>query len=206
MPRTASRRRRSHSRTRTKTILRYIQRRSNPDLDASHHKHSYCISATNTPIMNSLDVEQPDSEQTDSLLMSQPQRNSFSSLPSPTKSQRIRAIRPEVINSLSFLGVVLSLYEEGESSFLKFIFMLAGGLIFCLDVYFTYCQWNLRTTHAIPCFKSQSTQALDDLLSDLPQCIWVLLYVWNFKFSLISMVCGVHSAFSLIEDIAKMEG
>lgn len=155
--------------------------------------------------MNSLDVEQPDSEQAGSLLMSQ-QRNSFSSLPAPTKSQRIRAIRPEVINSLSFLSVVLSLYEEGESSFLKFIFLLTGCIIFGLDVYFIYCQWHLKTTHAIPCFKGQSTQALDDLLSDLPQCIWVLLYLWNFKFSLISMVCGVHSAFSLIEDIAKIQG
>lgn len=50
-----------------------------------------------------------------------------------------------------------------------------------------------------------SVNALDDLLSDLPQSIWVLCYLITFKFSLIAVVCALLSSFSLLEGIFRLQ-
>jgi hypothetical protein len=139
-----------------------------------------------------------------------------------TTSQRIRAVRSEVINALSFLSVVSSLFYEGSFSITWIIFLLTGIVILTIDCYFIHCQWMLKTNHAIPVVcrgimsakpgtdddddkTRSSVSALDDLLSDLPQSIWVLCYLITFKFSLIAMVCALHSSFSLLEGMFRLQ-
>lgn len=57
-----------------------------------------------------------------------------------TTSQRIRAVRPEVINALSFLSVVSSLFEEKSFSIPCWIlFVMTGIVILAIDCYFIYC-------------------------------------------------------------------
>lgn len=128
-------------------------------------------------------------------------------------AQRIRAVRSEVINALSFLSVVMTLHREEQFSFKYVVFLITGALIILIDCYFIHCQWTLKTNHAIPfrCFlnKTQtpnaaSIGALDDLLSDLPQTVWVVCYLTTFKFSLIAMVCTLHSAFSILEGAFRL--
>jgi hypothetical protein len=140
-----------------------------------------------------------------------------------TTSQRIRAVKSEVINALSFLSVILSLFEEQAVSISWFFFLMTGVIILAIDCYFIHCQWMLKTSHAIPVVcrgvltsstkpggtdnddkTKSSVSALDDLLSDLPQSIWVLCYLVMFKFSLIAMVCALHSAFSLLEGLFRL--
>lgn len=120
-----------------------------------------------------------------------------------TTSQRIRAVRPEVINALSFLSVVWTLFDEEGPSFRKTLFILTGICILLID-FFLFTA-NGISRRIMPFLSKRSTEALDDLLSDLPQSFWILLYNWNFKFSLIALVCGLHSAFSIMEDVAKMK-
>jgi hypothetical protein len=138
-----------------------------------------------------------------------------------TTSQRIRAVRSEVINALSFLSVVSSLFYEGSFSITWILFLITGIVILTIDCYFIYCQWMLKTNHAIPVVcrgimatkagsddddkRRPSVGALDDLLSDLPQSIWVLSYLITFKFSLIAMVCALHSSFSLLEGLFRLQ-
>jgi hypothetical protein len=141
-----------------------------------------------------------------------------------TTSQRIRAVRSEVINALSFLSVVSSLFYEGSFSITWLLFLMTGIVILAIDCYFIHCQWMLKTNHAIPVVcrgimaakpgdgsddndedkTRSSVSVLDDLLSDLPQSIWVLGYLITFKFSLIAMVCALHSSFSLLEGFFKL--
>jgi hypothetical protein len=144
-----------------------------------------------------------------------------------TTSQRIRAVRSEVINALSFLSVISSLFYEGSFSITWLLFLMTGIVILTIDCYFIYCQWMLKTNHAIPVVcrgimaakpgngsdddndedkrTRSSVSALDDLLSDLPQSIWVLGYLITFKFSLIAMVCALHSSFSLLEGLFRLQ-
>jgi hypothetical protein len=139
-----------------------------------------------------------------------------------TTSQRIRAVRSEVINALSFLSVVSSLFYEGSFSIPWILFLMTGIVILTIDCYFIHCQWMLKTNHAIPVVcrgiisakpgsdsdddkTRPSVSALDDLLSDLPQSIWVLCYLITFKFSLIAMVCALHSSFSLLEGMFRLQ-
>jgi hypothetical protein len=144
-------------------------------------------------------------------------------MPAPTTSQRIRAVEPEVINALSFLSVILTLFEEQAVSISWIFFLTTGVIILVIDCYFIHCQWMLKTNHAIPVVcrgvmtttktagndnddkTKSSVSAMDDLLSDLPQSIWVLFYLVTFKFSLIAMVCGLHSAFSLSEGLFRLD-
>jgi hypothetical protein len=139
-------------------------------------------------------------------------------------SQRIRAVRSEVINALSFLSVISSLFYEGSFSITWLLFLMTGIVILTIDCYFIHCQWMLKTNHAIPVVcrgimsakpvgsdednddkTRSSVSALDDLLSDLPQSIWVLCYLIMFKFSLIAMVCALHSSFSLLEGLFRLQ-
>jgi len=128
-------------------------------------------------------------------------------------SKRIRAVRSEVINFLSFLSVVWTLFKEESMSLTCGLFLVTGLIILVIDAYFIYCQWQLKKSHAIPVIctgvvpaprRLRNVNALDDLLSDLPQSIWVLAYLNTFKFSLIAMVCALHSAFSLLEGVFKL--
>jgi len=136
------------------------------------------------------------------------QDRSFAAVMTNTTSQRIKAVRPEVINALSFLSVIATLYDEQEYSLIKAVFILTGICILAIDCYFIHCQWNLKTSHAIPVLctgiVSRRIGALDDLLSDLPQSIWVLCYLLTFKFSLIAMVCALHSSFSMLEGMYRL--
>ena len=127
----------------------------------------------------------------------------------PLLSTRIRAVRPEVINFLSFLSVVSTFWMEEVSSIVKFLFLTTGLLILTIDAYFIHCQWSLQKSHAIPFLSKtsgsrSSTNALDDLLSDLPQSLWMLLYLFGFNFSLIAMVCALQSRFSVVEDVWRL--
>jgi hypothetical protein len=116
--------------------------------------------------------------------------------------KRIKAVRGEVINFLSFLSVVWTLWED-ESSTKATIFILSGIMILMIDGYFIRCQWNFKSNRAILGTRCK-TASLDDLLSDLPQTLWVLGYVTNFKFSIIAIVCALHSGFSILEDLCGM--
>ena len=141
----------------------------------------------------------------------------------PTIKQRVKAVRGEVINALSFLSVVWSLHDE-ESGTLATVFVVIGLGILIIDCYFIYCQWMMMKNHAIyPCKQlaflcnrnrknssSRSTSSnvsvvninsMDDLLSDLPQVIWLLGYIYNFKPSLIATICATNSGLALLEDL-----
>lgn len=122
----------------------------------------------------------------------------------PSLKHRIKAVRGEIINFLSFLSIVWTLWDD-ESSLLSRIFVLTGILILGIDGYFIRCQWTFQPSRAIFCGVRCSTGALDDLLSDLPQVVWVFGYIFNFKFSIIAIVCALHSAFSILEDLAGMK-
>ena len=66
-------------------------------------------------------------------------------------SKRIRAVRSEVINSMSFFGILHTAFSDvGFASIGSGIFLLTGVVIFVIDCYFIYCQWMLKTNHAIP--------------------------------------------------------
>jgi hypothetical protein len=137
---------------------------------------------------------------------------STSTMSSMLISKRIRAVRSEVINALSFLSVVLTLHKEEAPSVWVNLFFASGLLILLIDCYFIHCQWMLKTNHGLPILcttilrqRSRKVQALDDLLSDLPQSIWVLCYLVSFKFSLIAVVCALHSTFSIAEGIFKLK-
>lgn len=121
----------------------------------------------------------------------------------PSTKQRIKAVRGEVINFLSFLSVVWTLWED-EKSHMATLFVLTGVIILVIDCYFIRCQWKLQSHRALLGTRCKMT-SLDDLMSDLPQTIWVLAYVINFKFSLIAIVCALHSGFSILEDVCGMQ-
>mmetsp|Transcript_9673 Transcript_9673/g.26337 ORF Transcript_9673/g.26337 Transcript_9673/m.26337 type:complete len:240 (-) Transcript_9673:402-1121(-) len=156
-------------------------------------------------------------------------------------SQRIKAIRPEVINCLSFTGVFCKLLRNPERSMNRTLFLFTGAIIILIDLYFTYCQWMLQTSHSIPVLStkhlaaghrrllnsrskddsssslastvsfasirwssSMNTDVLDDLLSDLPQSIWVVGYLFNYEFSMIALTCATHSMFSIMEGLFRL--
>jgi hypothetical protein len=166
----------------------------------------------------------PLAEESSSLLGDADAVNASIVMPAVTTSQRIHAVKPEVINALSFLSVLRSLYYEHAVSITWKLFLITGIVILTIDCYFIHCQWMLKTNHAIPVVcrgvmttkgppgneandnkARPSVNALDDLLSDLPQSIWVLGYLGTFKFSLVAMVCALHSAFSLLEGLFKLQ-
>jgi len=49
-----------------------------------------------------------------------------------------------------------------------------------------------------------NTDVLDDLLSDLPQSIWVVGYLFNYEFSMIALTCATHSMFSIMEGLFRL--
>jgi len=125
--------------------------------------------------------------------------------PRPLTSQRVRAVRGEIINALSFLSVLSTLWQdEGLASIGEVFFLIIGWGILAIDAYFIYCQWNLQHHHPLPYLKRMPLAALDDLVSDLPQTLWILWYIVFHKFSLIAMVCAVHSFFSIVEGLVKV--
>jgi hypothetical protein len=120
------------------------------------------------------------------------QQQPQSSTSSLLLKRRIRAVRPEVINALSFASVVWTLHDEQPRSALKSLFLLSALVILSIDLYFIRCEWQLKQHRAIPFLRQFYQKAhmvgfWDDLLSDLPQSIWVLLYLGTFKFSFIAM-------------------
>lgn len=124
-------------------------------------------------------------------------------------SERIRAVRPEVINFLSFLSVVWALLLEENMGAGTILFGVTGICILIIDVYFIHNQWLLQKNHRLPLLSCSWTRGrkvdeLDDLLSDLPQSIWVLCYLVSYKFSLIAMVCALHSTFAVVEGLFKL--
>lgn len=114
--------------------------------------------------------------------------------------ERIKAVRSEVVNAISFLSVLLTL-QAG------FWFELAGILVFLLDCYFIYHQWMLRTHMELPtklkALLPQKLERLDDLICDLPQSLWVVGYLLWVQFSVLGFICAVHSVFSIVEDLTK---
>mmetsp|Transcript_26753 Transcript_26753/g.39577 ORF Transcript_26753/g.39577 Transcript_26753/m.39577 type:complete len:152 (-) Transcript_26753:1788-2243(-) len=119
----------------------------------------------------------------------------------PKISQRISAVRGEVINFLTFLSVVWELWDENEPSFITSFFVVIGILLLIIDSYFIHCQWNLQRSRSCACFVNCSVGTLDDLISDLPQTLWLISYFWYYKFSPIAIACSLHSTFSIFENL-----
>ena len=161
--------------------------------------------------MNTMSIDEAQAEEGERLVISSERVTAILSR-SHLLVQRLRAVRSEIINALSFLSILLTLREEQELSVSCFLFLLSGFLILLIDCYFIHCQWSLQKNHALPlvctsCCNSPTTRsvgALDDILSDLPQTVWVLCYLFTFKFSFIAMVCTLHSMFSLLEGVLKL--
>lgn len=132
-------------------------------------------------------------------------------------ANRIHAIKPEVINFMSFSSLVWELMTSPmkDLSFLTTLFMLLGIMILCLDAYFIYCQWMQKSSRAVTTFlppnvrrfipHSYSLNDLDDLLSDMPQAFWIVMYQFLFKnLKALGLVCAIHSAFGIAADALKM--
>lgn len=110
--------------------------------------------------------------------------------------KRLSHVRSEVMNAISFLSVLL----KNPSSV---VFYGIGWFVFLLDLYFIYLQWNLRTHVELPFQIQVSIHHLDDLISDLPQAIWILLYLVFYDWSVLGLICAVHSVLRILEDLSR---